>query len=320
MNEPRTTSVRRVEFGVDWPPGHVAAYLIDGEEQVLVDAGMAAADQPMAPTLADVGCSIADIDHLVITHPHVDHVGQVPHVIEAADATVHAPAGVRERFGRDAAALGERVRANAAAVGLTGDMLDLAAGMAVESLERDRSLLSPEAVDHWVHDGETFSVGGHEFEAVHTPGHQADHLCYVTALDGEATLFAGDMAIEPFRPVVIHDGLDDGYREAFAAFFGALDRLDALDVDRVYPGHGPVHADLGSVVERHRGSLHRRLDTVVDLLGEGYTTVPDLAVQLSGDRDPRYMVPEMMGTVAHLVETGRARTTQEDGVTYYHPA
>lgn len=118
--------VRRVEFGMEWPPGHVAAYLLD-------------ADEP------------ADIEHVLLTHPHVDHIGQVQTVIDEGDPEVYAP------------------------------------------------------------------------------GHQADHLCYATGIGTERALLAGDMVIEPFRAVALHDGIDDGYRDAFAAFFAALDRLAELE-------------------------------------------------------------------------------------------
>lgn len=40
MNETRLSSVRRIGFSVDWPPGHVACYLLDLDEPVLVDAGI----------------------------------------------------------------------------------------------------------------------------------------------------------------------------------------------------------------------------------------------------------------------------------------
>ena len=321
-----TVSVARIEFEVEFPPGHVACYLLEGDAPVLVDAGMPTErglgghDAALREGLDRHGHALADIEHLVVTHPHVDHIGQAPAVLAAADPTVHAPAGVRDRFAGDAGALAERVRANATAAGISGDQLDEAVAMARESLERDRSLLPPAAVDHWVEPGETFTVGVHDLTATHTPGHQADHLVYATDIDGERALLAGDAAIRPFRPVVIHDGLDDGHRAAFEAFLTGLDRLDALDPtpDRVYPDHGPVHDDLSGVVERHRGSLRRRLDGVREQVANGLRTVPGIAMAIAGDdRSVRYLLPEAMSAVAHLEATGDLVATVEDGVRCY---
>jgi glyoxylase-like metal-dependent hydrolase (beta-lactamase superfamily II) len=329
MSESRTRSdgvAHRIEFEVDWPPGHVACYVLRGEEPVLVDAGMPTDDESehdRAATLHDgleaVGLELADVEHLLVTHPHVDHVGQVPAVLEAADPTVHAPAGVRERFAREVDALAERVRENARSAGLTGDQLDSAVDMATQSLRRDAELLPAARVDHWIADDERFTLGEHALHAVHAPGHQADHLCYELELDGENALLAGDMAMEPFRGVAIHDGLDDGVFEAFGAFYGAFDRLAELDVDRVYPGHGTVHGEFQSVLDRDRGSLDRRLAGVESALEDGVRTVPGVAVSIAGERPVRYILPEAFSALAHLERVGRATVTVEDGVRCYDP-
>jgi glyoxylase-like metal-dependent hydrolase (beta-lactamase superfamily II) len=326
MSESRSTGVHRVEFDVDWPPGHVACYLLDGPEPTLVDAGMPAdpdndrdRERTFREGLAAAGVDPTDVANLVVTHPHVDHIGQVPTVLAEGDPTVYAPAGVRERLAGDTDALAERVGRNATAVGIEGETLEEAVGMAVRSLERDRELLPPSAVDRWVAPGDHVEVGGYVLEAVHTPGHQADHLVYRTDLGGESVLLAGDTAMEPFRAVAIHDGLDDGVFEAFSAYYTALDRLSALDVDRVHPGHGPVHRRFHEVLDRDRGSLDQRLDGVERSLREGLRTIPEVAARVAGDRPPQYLLPEAYAAVEHLVSTGRAGVSVEDGVRHYEP-
>lgn len=330
MSERRTIPLHRVEFDVDWPPGHVACYLLDGPEPVLVDAGMPndpadsadSTDDPdreatLREGLAAAGVDPADVTHLVVTHPHVDHIGQVPTVLEAGDPTVYAPAGVRERFAGNADALADRVERNAAEAGIEGERLEEAVTMAVRSLERDRELLPPSAVDHWVEPGEPVDVGGRTLEPTHTPGHQADHLVYRTDIGDESVLLAGDTVMEPFRAVAIHDGLDDGVFEAFEAYYTALDRLSTLEADRVYPGHGPVHRGFDEIVARDRGSLDRRLDSVEEAIREGVRTIPGIAARIAGDRPVRYLLPEAYGAAVHLASVGRASVTVEDGVRHY---
>ena len=222
-----------------------------------------------------------------------------------------------KRFARDPDDLAARVRRNCTEAGFPDEQREMAVEMAVESLERDSRLLAPESVDVWIDPGAEQRVGGLTVDPAHTPGHQADHLSYAADIDGERALLAGDMGIESFRPVVMHDGLDDGHRESFEAFYVALDRLAALEVDRVYPGHGPVHDDLPGVVERHRRSLDERLDRVRDLVGSGYSTVPGVAGALAGDRDIKYLIPEAMGALAHLGRHGEVSAELVDGVRQY---
>jgi len=313
----RSITVHRMEFEVEWPPGHVACYLLDAPEPILVDAALPNHEDAFTAALNERGYEPGDIGHVLITHPHVDHIGQVGTVLNAGNPTVYAPASVRERFARDSEALGERVRRNCVEVGMPDERVEGAVDMAVESLERNAELLAVDAVDNWISPGETVAVGDLEVSAVHAPGHQADHLCYVTELHGESALLAGDMAIQPFRPVVMHDGLDDGHREAFEAFYTALDRLSELDVERVYPGHGPVHTAFHAAVERDRESLDHRLERVCTLLDAGHTTVPGLAFALAGDRSVKYLIPESMSALAHLERIGRITSSLEGGVRTY---
>jgi len=295
--------VHRLEFDVEWPPGHVACYLVDGPEPILVDAAIPDSGEFEA-ALEACGRSPGEIEHLLITHPHVDHIGEVPTVLEAGDPTVYAPTGVAERLRGDPGALEARVRRNCEAAGIGGDTLDAAVSRAVESLERDAELLAPEAIDVALEAGERVAVGDRTVEPIHLPGHQAEHMSYRTDIGGEAVLLAGDMGIEPFRPIAIHDGLDDGYREAFDAFYAALDRMADLDVGRVYPGHGPIHADLAGIVERDRRSLDRRLDSVAELVESGIDSAPEIAAEIGDDRAVVFL-PEVMSALAHLEATGR---------------
>jgi glyoxylase-like metal-dependent hydrolase (beta-lactamase superfamily II) len=314
----RAVSVHRIEFDVDWPPGHVASYLIDCEEPTLVDAGMPGADAEhrLRETLADIDYDLADVKHLVLTHPHVDHIGQTRTVMASADPTVYAPAGVRERFARDPDDLERAVRETATTAGLAGDALDGAVGKAVESLERNRDLLPPDTVDMWVEGGRSYDIGGTPVEAIHTPGHQADHCCFSVELGTERALVAGDMAIEPFRPVTLHAGLDRDVEHAIDAFYDALDRLESMNPDCVYPGHGPVHTDFERIIERDRRSLGRMLDRTVESLDEPRTAA-DLADERAGANDTTYILPEVVAALAHLEAVGRIEAELVDGVARY---
>jgi glyoxylase-like metal-dependent hydrolase (beta-lactamase superfamily II) len=309
--------IHRLEFDVEWPPGHVACYLLEGPEPILLDAGAPGCEAEFRRLLGARGYEPGDIEHVLLTHPHVDHIGLVPTVLGAGDSTVYAPAGVEARLEQDPSTLESRVRANCAAAGLPEAQLEAAVEISVGSLERNRALLPSDSVDVWMEPGGTTTVGDLEIGAVHVPGHQADHLSYPTTIDGERALLAGDVGIESFRPVVMHDGLDDGHREAFDAFYAALERLAGLEVDRVYPGHGPVHGNLAGTVRRDRESLDDRLDRVAGLVAEGHVTVPGVAAALAGDGEIKYLLPEAMSALARLERDGEVTVETTDGVRYY---
>lgn len=314
------TAIHRIEIEVDWPPGHVAAYLIEGAEPILIDAGMdgQTAAEEFEGGLVEMGYALSDIEHLVVTHPHVDHIGQVNALRNAGSPTVYAPAGARARLNRDSDDLGETIRKHATRAGIRGDTLDAVIEQSVNSLERNQTLLDPEAVDVWIEDDDDVSVADYDFHAIHTPGHQADHLCYDVELNGEQTLFSGDILLEPFRSVMIHTGLDHGVEDAVPAFFGALDRLDELDSRRILPGHGPAHDRLHETTQRSRENIEEMLAGAKAVVADSETTVLDLAKQRAGDRNFHYVLPEVYSALAHLEAEDEISSRLEDDVRYYY--
>lgn len=315
---PRPDVVHRIEFDIVWPPGTAYAYLIDAPEPVLVDAGGPGREgwDVLESGFAAADLDPADLDHLLVTHPHTDHDGQVAALVEAADPTVYAPTGVRDRLARDPDDLAGAVRANATAAGVPD--VDAQVERADDSLHRNRECLPPSSIDVEVDSGERFRVGDVEFEAVHVPGHQENQAAF---LAGDL-LFAGDTAVEPFRPAALHVGFDRGHTEAIDAFYDGLAALDSIEpaVERVYPGHGPVFEDLAGTIDRDRQSLD---DVVADTRAAvetlGAATAYEVTEERVGDLDGReYTVFESVGALARLERRGVLESASTEGGKRYH--
>jgi glyoxylase-like metal-dependent hydrolase (beta-lactamase superfamily II) len=307
-------------FDIEWPPGTAYAYLLDADEPVLVDAGGPgeAGREALASGLAGLGFEPADVEHLLVTHPHTDHDGQIAALVEAGNPTVYAPAGVRDRLERDADDLAATVRENARAAGVPD--VDTQVDRAVDSLERNRACLPPEHVDVSVAGGDHVRVGNLGFEAVHVPGHQENQLAFL--VDG--LLFAGDTAVEPFRPAALHVGFDAGCRDAIDAFYDGLDALAAVEhrVERVFPGHGPVFTDLAATIQRDERSLDQVVASTRDAVAAlDAPTADEVTRERVADLDGReYTVFESVGALAALERQGVLRSTVDAGRRRYHPA
>ena len=81
-------------------------------------------------------------------------------------------------------------------------------------------------VDIALPDGHKLRMGDEDFEVIHTPGHSSDSICLYNHAEG--VLFAGDSPLLITSPTGTYE---DG-------FLSALERLCALDVQRIYFGHG----------------------------------------------------------------------------------
>ena len=90
-------------------------------------------------------------------------------------------------------------------------------------------------VDSAIADGETVPIGDHGYEALHTPGHKPDHLCFLSAAAG--VCFAGDLVFANGG-----FGRTDLPGGDFDALVASIDRLHEAvgdDLAALYAGHGP---------------------------------------------------------------------------------
>ena len=314
--------VHRIEFPVDFPPEHVASYFLEGAEPILIDAAEASPDHAdrLERALGSLGYDLADVDHVVCTHPHVDHVGLVERLIEAGGPTVYAPATYRSGLERSSADRRADMVSTGLEAGLPGPVAESVADWLAGKHQEIFDQLPADAVDVWYDADDTVPVGDRRFETVHTPGHQRDHCCLLTEIDGERSLFSGDVAVSTFRPAAVHAGLTAEQSEAITAYYETLDRLATRSVDRIYPGHGPVHDSLTGAIETARESLDRLLARTEDAVRPDGTHAGHAADARSGGSMDGPWLPEAIGALAHLERRGRLESTLEDGVRRYRPA
>lgn len=311
-------AVHRLEFDVPWPPSHVATYLVDGSEPVLVDAGSPGEGErdDLDATLRTVGFQLEDVQHALVTHPHTDHIGRVPALREAG-VEVYAPRAVLGQLRRDESVLAAGVRDVGRSVGYDDDRLGQAVERAQSSLRRNRRLLDPGDVRPLEY-GDAVEIGGLDVEVYRTPGHQIHHASFVVDVAGNRVLFSGDALIEPFRAAALHTGIDHGAYDAIDAFYDAMDTFDGIDADRVCPGHGPVFADLDAAVE----STRKRLDELVEATRAAVEVVEPatplaVAEEYAGEIQYPGQLLDVVGALGTLDRRGDVTYEREDSVRYY---
>ncbi|QCS43102.1 MBL fold metallo-hydrolase [Natrinema versiforme] len=310
--------IRRLEFDVPWPPKHVAAYLLEGPEPILIDAGAPGEDggSELRDGLAEFGYEPADIDHVLVTHVHSDHIGQLP-ALRDTGATVHVSQAAISRLERDLETVRSGLRETARSAGYRGEDGDDVLEEELESRRRDRRLIDAETVQPFDPVGPV-SVGGREFEVFETPGHEIDHCCYETTVDGTTVLFAGDTLIEPFRAGAFQVGFDRGAYEGVEAYDEAMDRLAETTATHVFPGHGPAFEDPQRVIRTTR----ERLDTLLEETRTALEAIePATPLSIAEERvgNVRYHAPvlDTLGALGTLENRGSVSYETDDGVRYY---
>jgi glyoxylase-like metal-dependent hydrolase (beta-lactamase superfamily II) len=150
------------------------------------------------------------------------------------------------------------------------------------------------APDRVLTDGERISGDGWTIEAVATPGHTSNHLCYSLVETG--ALFTGDHVMKWSTSVV---SPPDGDMSAYMASLQKLyDREDRI----YYPAHGPAVEKPRQLVRGMIGHRRQRERQIIKLLEAGEGHIPDMVAAMYKGLDPRLTGAAGRSVLAHLVD------------------
>lgn len=161
------------------------------------------------------------------------------------------------------------------------------------------------APDRILADGERVEGPGWALEAVATPGHTSNHLCF--ALVGEGLLFTGDHVMGWSTTIV---SPPDGDMAAYMDSLALLLRRE----DKVYlPAHGPAiekpHRHVRALVT-HRKMREKQ---VLAQLGQSGRRIPDMVEVMYRDIDPGLHPAAGRSVLAHLVDLERRGLVRGEG-------
>jgi len=157
----------------------VYAYLIYGRQVCLVDSGIASAKEKILAYMQQTGRDLKEINWLVQTHSHADHIGLSAEIKKISGCQVAAH-GAEKAWIED-----------------------------IELQYRERPtptfrtyVQNSVGIDRVVSDGDTLDLGGGlTLKVVHTPGHSNGSVSFLLPADG--ALFSGD-AIPPVGGLPIY--------------------------------------------------------------------------------------------------------------------
>lgn len=173
-----------------------------------------------------------------------------------------------------------------------------------------RGVLDDTVVDVRLEDGMKIELGQFRIEAIATPGHTAEHFCFLSADGG---LFTGDMVLGAGTSAVFPPDGDMG------DYVASLRKLIARRPSRIYPGHGPVREDALALLEEYLAHREMRDRQIAEALLDGPLSVPALRATIYPDLGPGLEGAADAQLLAHLIylidrgivkeEQGRYRRT-----------
>lgn len=157
---------------------------------------------------------------------------------------------------------------------------------------------TPDA-DEELPDGELLPSGDDVLQAIHTPGHRFDHLCFY--LQQHRILFAGDL-LAGVGTVVISPPEGD-----LLDYLNSFKRLQGMDIAQIVPAHGPIITEPQAKLQEyitHRMEREQQVIQALQAAPHG-ATIPEMVQRIYVDVDPQLHPVAARSAEAHLLKLER---------------
>ncbi len=248
------------------------AYIIGRGEVAVIDPGP---DDPAHLDALLRATAGETVSHILITHTHSDHCGLARKFAARTGAPVLAfgPHPVGDKAS-DTPALDEGA---------------------------DYSF----APDILLRDGDRIDGLDWKIEAVHTPGHLSNHLCF--ALPAENALFTGDHMMGWATTVVAPPDGD------MTAYIESLEKLLTRDDAIYFPTHGAPIKTPHRFVRAVRTHRLMRDAQIVEQIKKGRSGIKEIVTMMYADIDPRLHGAAALNVLAHLIRLVGNETVRCEG-------
>ncbi len=245
-------------------------YIVGRGEVAVIDPGP---DLPEHFEALKAALEGETVTHVLVTHHHLDHSPLAHPLAQYFGARVY---------------------------GLPAPAPQLSDSPALEEGADDRFRPDVELAD-----GHVIAGPGWTLEAITTPGHTSNHVCF--ALKEENALFSGDHIMGWSTTVITPPDGDMG------DYFESLEKVRARTFDTLWPTHGaPVRA-VAPFIDAYVAHRRAREAQILEAFGAGFTTIKAMVPSLYAAVDPRLHPAAAHSVLAHVIQLVREGRVVSEG-------
>ncbi len=296
--------------------GRVNTYLVEDEPLTLLDTGpnSGKALDELELALRDRGHRIEDLELIVVSHQHIDHMGLVDILARRSGAEVAALdklapwlAEYRQRMNEDDQFADELMRRH----GIADDVRTVLRSVSAAF----RAWGAPATVTRPLTDGEVIELRDRSFRVHHRPGHSPTDTVFHD--EERRVLLGGDHLIRHIssNPLITRED-----PHALRSYLASLRKTREMDVDVVYAGHGEPVDDHVALIDARLAMHERRARKIRRLLERGPLTAHEIAHTMWGNvavTQAFLTLSEVLGHLDLLSERGEVVERDEDGVSRF---
>ena len=318
-------AIHRLAIPTPFAVGRVNVYLIEDEPLTLVDTGpnSGTSFDELQRGIERLGHALEDIELVILTHQHIDHLGLVSLVAarSGADvAAIEAAVPFVEGFSAEAQADDDFAWEMMLRHGIPQDV---AAALQSVSLAF-RGWGARADVTRPLRDGEPLALRDRTLHVHHRPGHSPTDTVFH---DRERRmLIAADHLLAHVSSNPLLTRPRDGSADRPKALVQYLDSLAAtreMDVDLVLPGHGEPITCHRELIDQRFALHRRRAEKIHAVLEERPRTAYEIAQALWGNvavTQAYLTLSEVLGHLDLLADHRRVREVTRDGVILFEAA
>lgn len=314
--------IRLMRIPTPFQVGRVNTYLLEDDPLTLIDSGpnSGKALNELEHQLGALGHRIEDLELVIITHQHLDHLGLVDIVAKRSGAEVAALDAVVpyiENFGEDAA----RDNDDAAALMLRHGIAEDIVSALRQVVASYQGWGARAKVTRPLPDGELLELRDRSLEVQHRPGHSPSDTLFWDA--DRRILIAGDHLIKHIssNPLISRplDG-SAGRTKALVTYLESMKKTRELPAEIVVAGHGEPITDHVALIDSRFAMHQRRAEKIYGLIVEEPRSGHELAQAIWGDvavTQAFLTLSEVIGHVDLLEEAGYVREVEDDEMIRY---
>jgi glyoxylase-like metal-dependent hydrolase (beta-lactamase superfamily II) len=306
--------------------GRVNCYLIEDDPLTLIDAGPNSATSltAMEAGLAEHGRSVEQLERIVVTHQHIDHIGLVQILAERSGAEVCALDALAPWLADYRHQMEENDRFSAEIMLRNGIPQDVVHALRAVSASF-RAWGAAANVSTPLAEGEELEFASRKWRVLCRPGHSPSDTVFYD--EDSEELFGGDHLIKHIssNPLISRplDGSEKARPRALMAYLDSMRATREMDLSVVYAGHGEEINEHRALIDERFRMHERRADKLCGLIEEKPRNAYELAQAMWGNvavTQAFLTLSEVLGHVDLLVDAGRVSEHELDGVVHFEAA